>query len=78
MSENSRKRPDGCPQLPGTLLRVFIPGGTVINLLNLIEVSSPSGICLIIRLPFIDGKRKYSNLINTIAQAGGTVEFIEE
>ena len=42
-----------CPQLPGTVLRIFIPAGAVINLLNLIEVTSPSGICLIVRLPFL-------------------------
>ncbi len=44
-----------CPQLPGTVLRIFIPAGAVINLLNLIEVTSPSGICLIVRLPFLGG-----------------------
>jgi len=42
-----------CGPLPGTLLRVFVPPGAVINLLNLIEVASPSGICLIVRLPFL-------------------------
>jgi len=42
-----------CGPLPGTLLRAFVPPGAVINLLNLIEVASPSGICLIIRLPFL-------------------------
>ncbi|HBW34995.1 hypothetical protein [Desulfosporosinus sp. BICA1-9] len=46
-------RPPHCDQLPGTLLRVAIPPGAVINLLNLIEVASPSGICFIVRLPFL-------------------------
>jgi hypothetical protein len=44
-----------CPQLPGTIARFFIPHGAVINLLNLIEISSPGGICLIVRLPFLGG-----------------------
>jgi len=44
-----------CPQLPGTIAKFFIPDGAVINLLNLIEISSPSGICLIVRLPFLGG-----------------------
>jgi hypothetical protein len=75
---NDRKKP--CPQLPGTLLRVFIPAGAVINLLNLIEVTSPSGICLIIRLPFL-GENNFGglgSLINTVKQAGGTVEVVRE
>ena len=44
-----------CEQLPGTLLRIVIPAGLVINLLNLIEINSPSGVCLIVRLPFLEG-----------------------
>lgn len=44
-----------CGPLPGTLLRVFVPPRAVINLLNLVEVASPSGICLIVRLPFLGG-----------------------
>ena len=71
------KRPiDACPQLPGTLIRINIPAGAVINLLNLIEVTSPSGICLIVRLPILGGTGLKANpLINAIQQAGGTVEF---
>lgn len=42
-----------CGPLPGTILRVAIPPGTVINVLNLIEIASPTGICLIARLPFL-------------------------
>jgi len=42
-----------CGPLPGTLLRVFIPPGATINVLNLIEVASPSGICLIVRIPLL-------------------------
>ncbi len=40
----------GCPQLPGTFFRIYLKPGFVINLLNCIEISSPSGICLILRL----------------------------
>ncbi|WP_243109362.1 hypothetical protein [Anaerophilus nitritogenes] len=36
------------PNLPGTVLRINnIPTDTVVNLINLIEITSPSGICLI-------------------------------
>lgn len=61
----------GCPQLPGTLLRIFIPAGTVINLANLIEVSSPSGICLLVRIPVLAGDAV--GIINSLRQAGATV-----
>jgi len=69
---------NSCEQQPGTILRIFIPAGAVINLLNLIEVSSPSGICLIIRIPLLGGNGGFSleGLFNAIKQAGGTVEFI--
>lgn len=68
-----------CPQLPGTILRIFIPAGAVINLLNLIEVTSPSGICLIIRLPILGGGNfNIANIVNTVQKAGGTVEVVQE
>lgn len=65
----------GCPQLPGTILRINIPAGAVINLLNLIEIASPSGICLIVRIPALGGGLGVNTLVNAIQQAGGTVEF---
>lgn len=68
----------GCPQLPGTLIRINIPAGTTINILNLFELTSPSGICLIVRLPFLAGQcgTDPMNLINTLTQSGASVEFI--
>ncbi|MFT9497346.1 hypothetical protein [Anaerosolibacter sp.] len=64
-----------CPQLPGTILRVNIPAGAVINLLNLLEIASPSGVCLIIRIPALGNGLGLNTLVNAIQQAGGTVEF---
>lgn len=69
-------RQEACPQLPGTILRIFIPAGAVINLLNLIELASPSGICLIIRLPFLGGNSSLDGLFESIKRAGGTVEVM--
>lgn len=66
-----------CGQLPGTILRIFIPAGAVFNLLNLIEINSPSGICLIVRLPFLGGGAGGMNvqsIISAVQAAGGTVE----
>ena len=73
------KNKSPCPQLPGTVLRIFIPAGAEINLLNIIEFTSPSGICIIVRLPFL-GKDHRSGLLgimNSIRDAGGTVEILK-
>lgn len=45
--DTNAQSPIPCGPLPRTLVRIFIPPGAVINLLNLIEVASPSGVCLI-------------------------------
>ncbi|WHH59610.1 hypothetical protein [Petroclostridium sp. X23] len=75
---NERCPKNPCPQLPGTVLRVFIPAGAVINLLNIIELSSPSGICLVLRLPILGGNSKLETLVNSVKQAGGTIEFMNQ
>ncbi|NMB96669.1 MAG: hypothetical protein GYA02_08670 [Clostridiaceae bacterium] len=76
------KNKSPCPQLPGTVLRIFIPAGAVINLLNIIELASPSGICIIVRLPFLSGDHKNGSgllgFVNSVRNAGGTVEFLKK
>lgn len=70
-----------CPQLPGTILRISIPPGAVINLLNLIEVTSPGGICLIIRLPILGGAcggNQLGGIMDAIRAAGGSVEVVSK
>jgi hypothetical protein len=64
-----------CRQLPGTILRIFIPAGAAINILNLLEFASPSGICFIVRLPFLGGSS--NDLINAVQAAGGRVEYVQ-
>jgi hypothetical protein len=67
--------PQACPQLPGTVLRIFIPAGAVINLLNILELTSPTGICLILRIPVLQGGSPgVQSLLDAVKQAGGTVE----
>ncbi|RKD30863.1 hypothetical protein [Thermohalobacter berrensis] len=70
-----KKPVDGCKQLPGTIVRIKIPAGAVINLLNLIEVTSPTGICLIIRLPIFKGNFKLDSIVESIQEAGGSIEI---
>jgi len=69
---------EACPQKKGTIIRIFIPAGAEINLLNLLEVSSPGGICIIVRLPFL--KKLFSGndiaeLFDEIKRAGGKIDF---
>ena len=73
----SRPNPAHCGPLPGTVLRIFIPPGAVINFLNLVEFNSPSGICLIIRIPLLGGgSTNLQPIISAIRAAGGTVESV--
>lgn len=64
-----------------TVLRINIPAGAVINLLNLIELSSPAGICLIVRVPLLGGcshNGALAGIMSSIRQAGGTVEVVND
>lgn len=78
--EEECKKSTPCPQLPGTILRIFIPAGAVINLLNIIEITSPSGICLIIRIPLLGGGLTggLGSLVDAIQAAGGSVEVVKD
>ncbi|AQS59875.1 hypothetical protein [Desulforamulus ferrireducens] len=65
-----------CPQLPGTLIRVFIPAGAAINL-GLVEIASPSGICLIVRIPLLGGlDNNFGGLMDSLRKAGAKVEVV--
>lgn len=71
-----------CPEKPGTILRIFLPPGTVINLLNLLEVSSPAGICIIVRIPLLAGASdiplNLNSILDSIKKAGGQVQVLNE
>lgn len=45
-----------CNQKCGTVFRINIPAGAEINVLNIVELAAPTGICLILRLPFLAGE----------------------
>ncbi len=78
--DKCKKHEPSCKSGKGTILRLFIPPGAEINLLGLIEVSSPTGICLIISLPFIKGcpnDSKLSSLIDAFRDAGATIEVVK-
>jgi hypothetical protein len=79
MSQNLQPIQDqSCRQVAGTVFRINIPAGATINLLNLIELTSPAGICLILRLPFLAGECKpshdYDRMFDAIRKVGGSVE----
>ena len=74
-AENLSKKQHPCPHKPGTLLRIFIPAGATINLANLIEVGSPSGICLIIRISLLS-RDLVNSVVTAVKDADGSVEFL--
>lgn len=70
-------RPNPCEQ-KGTIICVEIPPGAVIRLANLLEISSPRGISLVIRIPLFGGNcntATMSSIVNSLRQAGASVEF---
>ncbi|KAB3529834.1 hypothetical protein [Alkaliphilus serpentinus] len=71
--------PTSCPTLPGTLIKINVPAGAVINLFNIIELVSPSGICLIIRIPTqTNNATVLSTIVDGIKASGGTIEFLTQ
>ncbi|QGU96721.1 hypothetical protein GOM49_17965 [Clostridium bovifaecis] len=66
-----------CQELPGTILRISLPPGATIRL-GFIEVTSPSGICLIVRLrtSLLGGTAGLSNILTSLKQAGANVEIL--
>ena len=74
-----------CPNSHGTISRIFIPAGATFNYLNMVEAMSPSGISLIVRLPFVDGKSAdisenigLTAVIDALRAAGVAVEIEED
>lgn len=70
-------------QLPGTLLRISVPKGTTINIFNIIEVASPGGISVVVRLPLLStlSTTGFKNptlvgVMDAIRAAGGSVEIL--
>ncbi len=63
--------------------KLFIPPGAVINLLDIIEISSPGGISLKASLPFLGGNDKdavaslFGKLLNTAGQSGGLINIVK-
>ncbi|WP_205842094.1 hypothetical protein [Natranaerobius trueperi] len=80
--ENPHYRPprpkppeEKCPKEPGTLIRIYIPAGAVIDL-GPLRISSPDGICLIVSIPFL-GKLTgldVGEVMEQIQQAGGNIK----
>lgn len=70
-----KPEPPACPQQPGTLLRVYIPAGAVLNIANLLEVTSPSGICLLLRIPALGGQLSVDSIMKAVQNIGGSVTF---
>lgn len=72
MHENSSERS------PGTIVQVNIPAGLSVNIGALLELSSPSGICLIVKSPLLEANNNFNlaTVIESLKKAGITVEAI--
>lgn len=73
-------QPDPCPGKKGTIIRIFIAPGTTISLFGLLEVTSPSGICLLVNIPLLAGgdeKFDLGGILDSLKKAGCKVEFVE-
>ena len=68
-----------CPPEKGTIIRIAIAPQTTINLLGLLELTSPSGICLLVNLPFLSKKcgHDVKSIIESFRDAGGKIEVVE-
>lgn len=71
------------PHIPGTLLRISVPAGTTVNILNLLEIMSPKGISIVVRLPLLSGLTPHGlkpptlqSIVDAIKAVGGTVELL--
>lgn len=64
MDEESKQLQESA-QLPGSLVRINIPGGALINLLDLLEVASPEGINLVVRSPKLGANPENEEEANT-------------
>jgi len=71
-------QPKFCPEEPGTLIRISIPAGATIRL-GFIEVTSPSGICLLVKLRHLfDKKNSLGDIADLIKKCGANVEIMRE
>ncbi|KUG04936.1 hypothetical protein ASZ90_017674 [hydrocarbon metagenome] len=57
-------------------MKLFLPAGAELTLLGLIQVISPSGVCLFVRIPALGGNTSLQNLIQQVQAAGGAVELV--
>lgn len=67
-----------CTKLPGTVIEINIPAGATINVGNLLELTSPSGICLNVRIPLLAGSINLGGIVESLKKAGVTVEAVNQ
>jgi hypothetical protein len=65
----------GSKNKPQRTIRVSLPAGKNIKLLNMAEVSSTSGVTVELNLPFPMSEEGLNKMSESIRRIGGTVEF---
>jgi hypothetical protein len=68
-----------CEKAPGNLISINIPAGASIDIGNLLEITTPSGICLVVKIPLLgaDNSINIASVIDSLKKAGVTVEAIK-
>ncbi|MFU0824514.1 hypothetical protein [Clostridium sp.] len=71
-------QPKFCPEEPGTIIRISIPAGATLRL-GFIEVTSPSGICLLVKLrKLFDKKNPIGDIADLAKKCGANIEILQE
>ncbi|EQB89403.1 hypothetical protein J2Z44_002607 [Clostridium punense] len=74
MSSNNNSHE--CPDMEGQIAKINLPPGFTIKLLGLLELTSPGGICLILRSPLISGTNtNLESIIDAFKKSGITVQL---
>ena len=60
---------------PKAGVKISLPPGDGIKLLNMAEVSSPGGVSIVLKLPFPMSEGSLGKISESIKKVGGTVEI---
>ncbi len=81
---NNRNVVTDAIEAAGTLMRVSIPAGTSVNFRDLVEVLSPTGMSVVVRVPLISSIATngfklptLKTFADAIKTAGGTIELLK-
>jgi hypothetical protein len=85
---NSHRRPENqpisapctCSDKKGTLIRLYIAPRSTIEFLGLLEITSPSGMCLLVSSPLLAerGELNLLGILDELKKSGWKIEIVNE